>query len=66
MPPPPGVKQDFVDPPTFAPWVTGVAAATIALMTVAVAIRMYTKVFLLKKVGIEECECNPYHTSFSD
>lgn len=52
--PPTGVTSNFIDPPTLAPAVYGVAIITIILMTAAVAVRIYVKACLIRQTKIEE------------
>lgn len=54
MIPPPGHTPNFIDPETLHLAVLGVGIATMTLMTVAVAIRVYTKAFILREMRIEE------------
>lgn len=54
--PPTGSTPNFADPTTLAPAVYGVAITTIILMTAAVAIRIYVKVFVIRQMKSEECE----------
>jgi len=54
MQPPPGVQPNFVDPVTMYPAVLGVAIATIIPMTISIAIRIFTKAYLLRDMRIEE------------
>jgi hypothetical protein len=56
--PPPGVVPNFVDPPTNRTAIFGVFVTCLVIMTLAVAIRMYTKIFMLKKLAVEDCESN--------
>ncbi|KAL2127667.1 hypothetical protein VTI74DRAFT_10338 [Chaetomium olivicolor] len=54
MSPPPGQTSNFDDPETLHPMVFGVAVATMALMTVAIVIRVFTKGVLLRDMRVEE------------
>jgi hypothetical protein len=54
--PPPGVVPNFIDPPTNRAAIFVVFVTCLVIMTLAVAIRMYTKIFMLKKLAIEDCE----------
>ncbi|KAK0716162.1 hypothetical protein B0H67DRAFT_582515 [Lasiosphaeris hirsuta] len=54
MIPPPGHTPNFVDPETLHPAVLSVAIVCMTLMTIAVAIRVYTKAFILREMRVEE------------
>ena len=57
LPPPEGVIPNFVDPPTLE---HVQIAATVVCLTLAVfttVLRMYTKVFIIKAIGWEDCKC---------
>ena len=54
--PPPGVTPNFVNPPTIAPAVIAVNAVLLALMLVAVSIRIYCKGLLLRSLGWDDCQ----------
>lgn len=56
MLPPSGRVSNFDNPETMHPIVLGVAVATMTLMTLAVAIRVFTKGFIMKDMRIEECQ----------
>lgn len=54
VPPPPGVTQDFVNPPIAAanaPILVGIGVTVAGLLVV---MRLYTKVYLLRKFGVED------------
>ena len=64
LPPPPGVKPDFVHPYTVQPFIKLCLALCIGLSTVFVWLRMYTKLFITRTPAWEDCEyCCP--TKFS-
>lgn len=52
--PPPGVVPNFDNPPNNNPLAIGVITACAAVSTLCLVLRGYTRVFLLKKVQIEE------------
>lgn len=54
--PPPGVVPNFIDPPTNRPVMLGVCISMFVIMTLAVAIRTYTKLALMKRLALEDCE----------
>jgi hypothetical protein len=56
MAPPLGQTSNFDNPETMHPVVLGVAIATIALMVIAVAIRVYTKGVIMRDMKVEECQ----------
>lgn len=55
MLPPSGRVSNFDSPETMHPIVLYVAVATMALMALAVAIRIFTKGFIMKDMRVEEC-----------
>ena len=54
MPPPPGVVQDFGRTTSVQISFIAVFAVTFVLATVALAMRVYTRFFLVKSVGLDE------------
>ena len=55
MAPPPGVVPNFVDPPNLRHIVILVLTLCMTFSAIAVLLRMYTKVFILRKVVFEDC-----------
>lgn len=55
MSPPAGVVPNFDNPPNLDIYVTLVITLGVAFSTVAVALRMYTKVFILRVLAWEDC-----------
>lgn len=56
MMPPDGMKSNFVDPPDYYKWTLGVGITSMAIMTMAVFVRTYTKAIILKDVRHEDCK----------
>ena len=56
MLPPPGHTPNFDDPENMHQTVFGVGVATMILTVTALAIRIYTKAFIVKEMRAEECE----------
>lgn len=54
--PPPGVTPAFVNPPNINSLVIMTMALCNALVAVAVIIRVYTKLFLIRSTAAEDCE----------
>ena len=53
-PPPPGVKPNFINPETSAPqWTAAILVVTILMLSVLGA-RLYSKVRVIKKVGVDD------------
>lgn len=48
--PPPGVKSNFVDPPSLANAIIAVSVVFLALMLIALTVRIYTKWILLRSL----------------
>jgi hypothetical protein len=54
--PPPGVVPNFIDPPTNRSTMLGVSTSMFLIATLAVAIRTYTKLFMIKRLALEDCK----------
>lgn len=55
LPPPPGVVPNFVNPNSIANTIRAVAVSLAVLTTFSIAIRLYTKIFIVKAHGWEDC-----------
>lgn len=55
MKPPPGVIQNLEHPPTMQNWNLLCQVICLSLSTICVLIRMYTKIFITKSHGWEDC-----------
>ena len=56
IPPPPGLTSNYVDPPSKAIWGTVTTAVCLTVATLLVAMRLYTKVKVLKNLGWDDCK----------
>lgn len=56
MAPPPGETSDFSNPPNENPLAIGVLVTMIVISTFCVLVRLYARVYLLRKVAAEESE----------
>ena len=56
MSPPPGVIPNFRDAPNLDVFVVLTITLCVSFATVAVLLRMYTKVFILRAVAWEDCK----------
>jgi hypothetical protein len=54
--PPPGVQPNFVDPPSLQPAVVTLAAIFMTLILLALAIRIYVRICIIKLWGWEDSE----------
>ena len=54
--PPPGVQSDFVNPPNLDTNVYIAVTFCITFASLAVLIRIYTKIFVLHSVGYDDCQ----------
>ena len=54
--PPPGIKPNFVNPPSYANALVTVNAVFLTLMLITLALRLYTKGVLLKSLGWDDCK----------
>lgn len=59
MAPPEGETSDFTNPPNENPLAIGVLVTMIVISTLCVLIRLYARVYLLRKVQLEESEYSP-------
>ena len=57
LPPPPGIQPDFVSPYSLWPFYAETGSLCIIVVTIFVAMRVYTKMFLLKSVTTEDVSC---------
>lgn len=53
--PPPGVTPDFVHPSSLEAYVLGTQIIFFVLVPLCVLSRLYTSVFIIRRVGVEEC-----------
>ena len=63
VPPPPGVKQNFINPPQTAGEVYVLVAVGVAVSGSLLIMRLYTKGIILRKFGWEDCESKHYGQS---
>lgn len=54
IPPPPGVTPNFIDPHKVTGGVVPVSAVFLTLSTIALGLRLYTKIGVLKMFGKED------------
>ncbi|KAF2235595.1 hypothetical protein EV356DRAFT_523099 [Viridothelium virens] len=54
LPPPPGVQPNFIDPHNF--WLVGVIVVSLgfSIATLSLMMRLYTRCFIMRQVGIED------------
>lgn len=55
LPPPPGITPDFVNPYSTADTLRAIGATCIVLTTLTTATRLYTKCYIIKARGWEDC-----------
>ena len=56
LPPPPGVKSNFVDPPNNAPILYAISYVFFGITTLGVIARLYTVAVVMKKIHLEDCK----------
>jgi hypothetical protein len=56
MLPPPGVESNFDNPESRVDMTIGLCAAILAIMLVAVSLRVYARAMITKTFGWEDCE----------
>ena len=59
LPPPPGVVPNFIDPYSLRGIIIAITAVEMTVTTTVTALRMYTKLFILKSHGWEDCMYPP-------
>ena len=59
--PPHGVIPNFIHPSGQQGVIIAANAICVAIATISLLIRMYTKVFLVKRYGWEDCESLSFH-----
>lgn len=62
IPPPPGYTSNFLNPPSKASWDVVTQVVCLTLATLLVAMRMYTKLKVLKNPGSDDCELHILQT----
>ena len=60
LPPPAGVKPYFESPFTLQPYQSVTVAGCIIYTSLLVFARMVTKVYVIKKLNLEDCELSEY------
>lgn len=55
MAPPPGIEPNFVDPQSLYQYHVLTIVLTVAISTLALVMRIYTKRCIIRKVGAEDC-----------
>lgn len=56
MQPPPGVTSNFINPPSLANVIIAVQAVFLTLMLGLVILRIYTRAYLTRSLGWDDCE----------
>lgn len=59
MPPPDGIIPNFANPPNLNKEITFTLALCMSVATLLISIRMYTKMFIIRSVGHEDCKVPP-------
>lgn len=55
-PPPPGIIPNFIDPPSLANMPRIFTYITLPPMILFLAMRMYVRIFVTHKIGLDDCE----------
>lgn len=53
--PPNGITPNFVDPPSIGHRQTATNIVVLIVMIVVVLLRLYTRIFIVKSVGYDDC-----------
>jgi hypothetical protein len=56
-PPPPGVTPNFVHPESIAYHITITLAVCLVLCTCVLLLRLYTRYFITRMLGVDDCKC---------
>ena len=64
--PPPGVRPNFEDPPSYKPSIIALEAVFMTLMGLAVAIRIFVRTRITKAWGWDDCKLSHYQKNFSE
>lgn len=56
VPPPSGLESNFVNPPTQTAGTIALHTTCLSLATLCVAIRIYTRKFIMHDVGLDDCK----------
>ena len=59
MAPPNGQKTNFVDPPNIYAYYILTTTMCVTISTLALAMRMYTKISIMRRFGREDCKMCP-------
>ena len=62
--PPPGVTPNFVNPPSFFTFSVVVVTLCLLFSTLAICMRMYTKLYIIRRVVLEDCKLNRVSLTF--
>lgn len=63
--PPKGVKPNFDNPPNQNGMAQAILAVCAAVATICLFLRGYARVYLLRKVQVEEGKCNETRSTFA-
>ena len=53
---PPGVTPNYIDPPNSGYALIVACLLTLVMAAIAVAVRVFTKVVILRKTGLDDCK----------
>ena len=56
IPPPPGLTSNYINPPSKAVWGTVTTSVCLTVATLLVAMRLYTKLRVLRNLGLDDCK----------
>lgn len=65
LPPPPGVTPNFTNPYSVQPTIIATLVICIVVPSIFVFLRVYTKLFLAKTHGWEDCKCSCFRSMSS-
>ena len=54
--PPPGVTPNFINPVNYQNTIVATLAVCLTVATLFTALRLYSKIFIIKSVALEDCK----------
>lgn len=58
--PPPGVRPNFVNPPSYESTIVALEGVFLALMLIALSVRVYVRTRITKSIGWDDCKRSVY------
>ena len=58
--PPPGITPNFVNPRSIEGTIAALVVVCVVTTTISTLLRMYTRVFIAKNHGMDDCKSGPH------